>query len=73
MITIKKSKSGGYKVYFQNGVYLGEFFANDDGYYAFWPKSRSGYWEAYGMRAIADKLDEVNEEWDAIVKTDESI
>lgn len=51
-----------YKVYFQNGVYLGDILAKEDGYYDFWPEhpSRGGYWASYVLRAIADKLDELN-------------
>lgn len=39
----------------------------DDGYLYFWPMQRSGFWPSGTMRAIADKLDELNKPWDEIV------
>ena len=57
-----------YHVYFDNGVLLGEFYAEVDGYYVFTPKLRGGFWKSYVLRTIADKLDELNKEWDEQIK-----
>ena len=51
------------KLYYENGVYLGEILAKEDGFYDFWPELRGGYWEAHVLRAIADLLDEKNKPW----------
>lgn len=50
------------KVFFENGVYLGDFLIKDDGFYDFWPEhpSTGGYWPSYVLRELADKLDVLN-------------
>lgn len=48
-----------YSVYYSNGVLLGTLAPSVDGYYYYWP-SNQGAWSAESMRAIADKLDEIN-------------
>ena len=57
-----------WQVIHQNGAHLGELYQEVDGYYVWWPDDRRGYLEARILRAIADKLDELNEEWDQEVK-----
>ena len=54
---------GGYNVQYYNGVFMGEFEKLEDGYYHYWPIKREGCWAAHAMRAIADKLDELNKPW----------
>ena len=53
-----------YKVYYKNGVLLGEVISGDDGFFAFWPELRGGFWEAHVLRAIADNLDKINAPWE---------
>lgn len=63
-INIKK-KDGGHEVFAHNGVKIGNFLVEVDGYYNWWPlKDRGGYIPAYMLRALADCLDELNKEWD---------
>lgn len=46
-------------------VYIGEVERDLDDYFVYWPfLTRTGFWEAVPLRAIADKLDELNKEWD---------
>ena len=54
-----------YKVYYKNGVYLGDIFAKEDGFYDFWPEYpyKGGYWSSHILREISDKLDEINAPW----------
>jgi hypothetical protein len=53
-----------YSVYF-NSVGLGDIDKDVDGYYYFWRnESLHGSESAYILRAIADKLDELNKPWD---------
>lgn len=60
----EKTERGTYKVKVIN-VEVGELFATEDGFYQFWPeKIKRGYWPAWLMRVIADKLDEINEPWE---------
>lgn len=53
----------------QNGVRLGDLAQMEDGYYYWWPEStRSGCYEAYILHEIVEKLNDLNKEWDAVVK-----
>lgn len=57
----------GTKLYYENGVYMGEIFALEDGFKYFWPEAKEvhGAWGAGVLRAIADLLDEMNAPWEA--------
>lgn len=55
---------GGYQVYYENGVYLGDILTDVDGFYYYWPELRGGSWASIVMRLIADKLDELNQPWE---------
>lgn len=60
MIKLEK-RDNYYSVYWENNVYLGDFILENSGYYAFYHSNfNHGSWAAYALRAIADKLDEVN-------------
>lgn len=51
-------------VYFE-GKKIGKFILDEAGYYGYWPEPKlTGYWSSYAIRMIADKLDELNKEWD---------
>lgn len=53
-----------------NGVHLGDFVMDVDGYYGWWPlRGKTGSWPSYALRMIADKLDELNAEWDNEVRS----
>jgi len=61
-------KNSAYKVEYENGVDMGELYKEIDGYYVYWPIDRKGFWSSVPMRIIADKLDELNADWDREVK-----
>lgn len=45
-------------------VVLGISYPTDDGFYIFRiTRETDGHWDAWALRAIADKLDELNKEW----------
>ena len=67
------NNSGSFKVYYENGVYVGDIVIGDDGYFAYWPEMRPGFVTAVFLRAVADKLDELNGKWDKIVRSDPNI
>ncbi len=69
MITTVLISLGIYNIYF-NQKCIGCFTIQDDGYLGFYPDEPSGYWSSYALRLIADKLDEMNKEWDDQVKKD---
>jgi hypothetical protein len=73
MIRIEKTTSitfsSSYHFYFNN-VYLGDAEMDESGFYNFWfAKDNGGYWTSHSLRLIAEKLDELNKEWnDNILK-----
>lgn len=72
---VRIERSGDHwKVYYNaNGVVLGDLMQKEDGFFDFWPTDRDGCWAAYVLRAIADKLDELNKPWDDIISADPRI
>lgn len=65
--TLKKIV-GGYKAYYKDKIFIGEFLCGDDGYYNWWPDTRSGYLTSYDLKEIANELDNLNSDWDREVK-----
>lgn len=60
-IKLEKASKFVYKAFTPNNKYLGTFELDVDGRYHYWQdKSLNGAWRAYQLRAIADKLDEIN-------------
>lgn len=50
---------------------LGNLFMLEDGFYQFFAfGTLSGYIPAHILREIADKLDELNKDWQAIIDTE---
>jgi len=47
---------------------LGELIINDYGYYAWYPCQGYGYLDAWALKDIVNKLDELNEPWDNKIK-----
>jgi len=63
-----EEESGLFRV-FLNNVHVGNMYKEVDGYYVYeYNNSRSGFWEAHALRMIADKLDEMNKDWDEGIK-----
>lgn len=58
----------GTKLFFENGVELGEILRDVDGYYKWWPNDLPGYLDEEFLFAIASYLQSLNAEWDAQVK-----
>ena len=48
-------------VTWHNGVYLGKFMKTDDGLYCFDPEVNGGLWTQSCLKALADKLKELND------------
>ncbi len=68
MITLEKENDQKYYVLWENGKQIGTFIVDVDGMFYFWDESNSyGSWSAYQLRAIADKLDEINKPFKEIV------
>lgn len=57
------------RVYWNNGVLLGECVKDVDGYWKFgFRADRSGLWDDGPLMLIADMLIELNMEWDQQIK-----
>jgi hypothetical protein len=68
MIKLEKAGDTYLNVYWDNGKHIGTFELDSDGYYYFWQLRGDGAWQSYALRAIANKLDEVNKPYDDSVK-----
>lgn len=65
MITTKQTNSNLHEASFNENP-IGHFVRDVDGYFYYSP-SADGLWGEYELRLIADKLKEMNAEWDAEV------
>jgi len=52
-----------------NGIKLGVLYEEVDGYYIFQSQPTVGFWPSWVMRAISDKADQLNAEWDREMET----
>lgn len=62
-VSTKPGQPSIYSCLAPNGVLLGSFEQEVDGFYYFFPVLRGGFWEAYILHDIARKLDALNEAW----------
>ncbi len=51
-----------------NGKLIGELIMDVDGYFYFWPTDNNGAWASNHLRELANKLDELNKEWNKQVE-----
>ena len=72
MIKLKKTEHDGYctyKVYWDNGKYLGDFEPMDDGYLAYWPdKENGGAFTEHLLHQLYLELEKLNASWDKTVR-----
>jgi len=66
-------KSGGFMVFYENTIYLGEVQTGDDGYFVFWPDMRGGCWNERVLTLILNKLKELNKDFDEQIKNDNRV
>ena len=63
LLEIQRTNVCYYKVYFENGVLMGDILCKEDGFYDWWPIHRNGCLSAAFLRNMADLLDEMNAPW----------
>lgn len=51
-----------------SNLLVGEFLPDIDGYYYFLPSKHSRYWEGWVLLELGTKLQEINKEWEDILK-----
>ena len=56
-----------------NGVQVGQFYTEIDGYWKFEPDAKPGYWDEFMLMTILCKLRKLNIEWDHFCMTDPRI
>jgi len=62
-----------YSILTNNGKLIGELLMDVDGYFYFWPEDNNGAWSSYHLREVANKLDELNKEWDKQVEKESKL
>jgi hypothetical protein len=69
-LTIKQAEGRNYDMIWNDSIQIGKAIIDVDGFYYFLPNQNGGgLWQAYVLREIADKLDDLNKEWnDQITK-----
>lgn len=64
MVTTKQLPGESKILFYFNEIYLGYAYQEIDGLYVFvFKASDEGSWSGYALRWIADKLDELNKDW----------
>lgn len=53
-----------------NGHYAGTLEPKEDGYWDWYPDLAPGYIPSWVLRTLADKLDDINKDWDKQVQID---
>ena len=69
---IEFGQNKSFKVISQNGKEIGELYIECDGFYVFiftQEQVNAGFWSAHYFREIADKIDELNKEWEREIET----
>jgi len=68
MLTVRELNNGAYRVHYGgSSEHLGLIYKEVDGFYVFNVRNNNGFWDAYIMRLIADKLDEMNKDYADLV------
>ena len=67
-VIYQKINNDKYNIVTNKGKLIGELIMDVDGYFYFWPEDNNGAWASSHLRELANKLDELNKEWDKQVK-----
>jgi hypothetical protein len=66
-IEARPTSHNGYSVLHENGVFIGECFRLEDGFFYFWSDDfQSGAWSSFHLKSIAELLDIMNKEMQAV-------
>jgi len=49
---------------------VGSLVMDVDGYFYFWPVDNNGAWSSYHLKEVANKLDEINKQWNEQLEKD---
>lgn len=67
MLIFIKRPNGTVNFYF-NRIRIGYAYMEVDGYYVFMFNKHDGFWSVFILKEIAEKLSELNKEWDKKVR-----
>jgi hypothetical protein len=59
-----KINNSHYQVNHTNNVLMGDIMMDNDGFFYFWPDLKGGFWEAYILLELGNKLNELNKPWE---------
>jgi hypothetical protein len=63
-LTLNQTTGRNYDLIWNDSINIGQAVIDVDGFYYFLPNHNGGgLWQAYVLRAIAERLDELNQEW----------
>lgn len=68
-----KQNGASFDVLYHSGANCGSLYMEVDGFYVWWPNERPGFIGSDFLHAIADKLDELNKEWQEKIDSDPTI
>jgi hypothetical protein len=62
-LTLKPAEGHNYQMFWNDSIEIGRAIIDVDGFYYFLPNQNGGgLWQSHVLKAIADKLDELNRE-----------
>ena len=65
MIKLEKINDSNYKLIANKDIFFGNFIMMEDGYFSWFPIEFKGTCiSSYTLKEIAEKLDELNKDWD---------
>lgn len=63
-LTLKPADGRNYKMVWNESIEIGQAIIDVDGFYYFLPNTNNGgLWQSHVLKAIAEKLDDLNKEW----------
>lgn len=65
MLTFKEAGKESIMVHYNNGVFLGHFYVEVDGFWVFVPHTKGGCWSGPILKMLYEKLHELNKGWEA--------
>lgn len=67
-LEIKDNITKSQKLIYAGSVYLGYYTADVDGFWYWNSPVGSGTYSSYHLNLVSEKLDELNDEWEGIIK-----
>lgn len=66
----EEKDGGGFRAYWENGVFLGDIEADVDGFYKWWPAKNGGYFDEWLLLCMYNTLKGMNKKWQETIDND---